>query len=168
MRFSKWLLSAVLTGLLLATSSCASIIGKSQYPVTITSQPDQASITIVDDEGRQVYSGTTPTTVTLATKAGYFRGRNYTVTFSKDGFAKHTAEIRRGLSSWYLFGNLIFGGLIGWLIVDPATGAMWTLDQDLNVSLSPIKAAAASDGALRIASIVDVPAALRPHLRRIE
>jgi hypothetical protein len=168
MRLSNWLLAAVLSGLLLGTSSCASILGKSQYPVTITSQPDRANITIVDDEGKQVYSGTTPTTVTLATKAGYFKGRHYTVTFSKDGYEKHTAEIRRGVSNWYIFGNMVFGGLIGWLIVDPATGAMWTLEEHLDVNLSPLKAAAAGDGTLRIASIDDVPAALRPMMRHIE
>jgi hypothetical protein len=168
MRFSRWLLAAVLCGLLIEASSCASIIGKSQYPVTITSQPDQAEITIVDDEGKTIYSGTTPTTVTLGTKAGYFWGRNYTVTFNKQGYAKHTAEIRRGVSGWYIFGNLVFGGLVGWLIVDPATGAMWTLEQNVNVQLSPVTGAAAGDGALRIAAVDAVPPALRHLLKRIE
>jgi hypothetical protein len=87
MQFSRWLLSAVLCGLVIEASSCASILGKSQYPVTITSQPDKAEITIVDGEGKTIYSGTTPTTVTLSTKAGYFKGKNYTVTFTKQGFA---------------------------------------------------------------------------------
>lgn len=30
------------------------------------------------------------------------------------------------MNGWYI-GNLLFGGIIGLLIVDPATGAMWTL-----------------------------------------
>jgi hypothetical protein len=41
---------------------------------------------------------------------------------------------------WYLFGNVVFGGLIGILIVDPATGAMWALDVDdneLKITLEP-------------------------------
>lgn len=170
MRSINWLLSIGLSGLLVVTSNCASIMGKSQYPVNITSEPDKASISIVDEEGKEVYSGTTPTVVTLATKAGYFRGKTYTVTFSKDGYAKHTAEIRRSVSKWYIYGNFVFGGLIGWLIVDPVTGAMWTLDQNISANLSPLSSATdgASAGALRIASIDDVPAALRLSMRRIE
>ena len=33
------------------------------------------------------------------------------------------------MNGWYL-GNIIFGGLIGALIVDPATGAMWTFKEN--------------------------------------
>lgn len=33
------------------------------------------------------------------------------------------------LSGWYL-GNVVFGGLIGLLIVDPLTGAMYNLTPD--------------------------------------
>ncbi len=38
------------------------------------------------------------------------------------------------LDGWY-FGNLIFGGLLGILIIDPATGAMWRLDETFTVYL---------------------------------
>ena len=35
-------------------------------------------------------------------------------------------KIDGAINGWY-FGNIIFGGLIGMLAVDPATGAMYTL-----------------------------------------
>jgi hypothetical protein len=46
--------------------------------------------------------------------------------------------LKATLSGWY-FGNIIFGGLIGMLAVDPATGAMWNIepgkiDRKLNAS----------------------------------
>lgn len=46
------------------------------------------------------------------------------------------------LSGWY-FGNLVFGGLIGMLIVDPLTGAMYNLkpekiEQPLTASQSEV------------------------------
>lgn len=148
----------------LGSAGCSSIVGKSEYPVTISSQPDQADITITDEKGAAVYAGKTPTTVTLRTKAGYFRGKNYTVTFHKEGYAEHVAEIRRGVSGWYIFGNLVFGGLIGWLIVDPATGAMWTLQKDVRVDLAPLAASAGEDDGLRIALLDDVPLPLRAQL----
>ena len=36
------------------------------------------------------------------------------------------------------WGNLIFGGLLGFLIIDPASGDMWELDERVDVSLSPV------------------------------
>jgi PEGA domain-containing protein len=148
----------------LATTGCASIVGKSQYPVTISSRPDQADITIVDEKGDSVYTGKTPTTVTLRTKARYFKGKNYTVTFQKEGYAKHVAQIHRGVSGWYMFGNFVFGGLIGWLIVDPATGAMWTLQKEVSVDLEPQSASAPAESGLRIVLLEDVPLPLRAQL----
>jgi hypothetical protein len=39
------------------------------------------------------------------------------------------------VDGWY-FGNLLFGGLIGLLIVDPATGAMYKLEpNEINCNL---------------------------------
>lgn len=33
-----------------------------------------------------------------------------------------------GINGWYL-GNLLFGGLLGWVIIDPITGAMYKFDE---------------------------------------
>jgi hypothetical protein len=121
----------------------------------------------LDEKGETVFSGTTPTTVTLRTKAGYFKGKNYTVTFQKEGYAKHEAEIRRGVSGWYIWGNLVFGGVIGWLIVDPATGAMWTLQKEVSVNLAPLSASAAESGGLQIVELDDLPPPLRLQLVRV-
>jgi hypothetical protein len=40
------------------------------------------------------------------------------------------------MDGWYI-GNILFGGLIGILIVDPLTGAMWKLDDVVYGNLSP-------------------------------
>ena len=146
---------------------CASIVSKSSYPVSINSQPDQATITITDENGRVIHSGKTPTTVTLDTKKGYFSGKDYTVTFEKEGYAKHTAQIRRGVDTWYIAGNFFIGGLIGWLIVDPLTGAMWTLDEECIATLIPNTSSNASDHTMQIVSINDVPPELQGKMKRI-
>ena len=52
----------------------------------------------------------------------------------KEGYGKQVATISAELDGWYI-GNIVFGGLIGMLIVDPATGAMWRLDDSVNASL---------------------------------
>ena len=38
----------------------------------------------------------------------------------------------------HLLGNLVFGGLIGYIIVDPLTGAMWKLDERFVVNTGAV------------------------------
>jgi len=73
------------------------------------------------------------------------------------------------LNGWYI-GNLLFGGLIGLLIVDPLTGAMWTLDpKDINLILEKKTAGLPSDRrALSVVSLEDVPDYLRDKMIRIK
>lgn len=157
-----------LLGLSLVVWGCASIVSKTAYPVAISSQPDQADIAITDETGKTIFTGKTPTTVTLNTKAGYFSGKDYTVTFTKPGYATHTAQIRRGVSGWYIAGNLFFGGIIGWLIVDPLTGAMWTLDEQTTATLSPQTSLQNSAATLQVVLLNVVPDSLRSKMVRIQ
>ena len=61
----------------------------------------------------------------------------YTVTAAKDGYASNTHPIQSSLDGWY-WGNILVGGLIGMLIVDPITGAMYEIDTpSVAMSLSP-------------------------------
>ncbi len=146
-------------------AGCASIVSKSDYPVSVSSRPQGAEITIKNRTGEVVFSGKTPTTISLKAGAGFFKGENYTVTFRKEGYIPHTAQIARGVDGWYIAGNFVFGGLIGWLIVDPATGAMWTLE-NLHVDLSPAQASSLENG-IQIVTIDEVPAHLRSRMVRI-
>lgn len=56
-----------------------------------------------------------------------------------------TVPLSADISGWY-FGNILFGGLIGMLIVDPATGAMWKLPENVNASVSPIATLSSGNG----------------------
>lgn len=161
----------VLVGVLLAvvvfSQGCASIISKSSYPVKITSSPSGAGITVYNKKGEQVHRGTTPATVNLKAGAGYFSGQNYTVEFRKDGYPVRKAQIRRGVDGWYIGGNFLFGGLIGWLIVDPLTGAMWTL-KDLHIDLqNPPRTELEDSGSLRVVLLDQVPKDLHSAMVRI-
>lgn len=149
-----------------AVFGCATIVSDSKYAVGISSDPPDAEIRIVNRSGWEVFKGTTPTTVTLEAGAGYFKGEVYTVSFVKDGYVPKDAHVERRVDGWYAGGNLLFGGLIGYLIVDPATGAMWTL-KDLHVSLQNDTHSGASS-ALNVLSIDDLPAQARTSLLRVE
>ncbi len=146
-------------------AGCASIVSKSDYPVSISSKPDGAEISIKNRAGESVYTGKTPSTINLKAGASFFKGENYTVTFKKDGYTPHTAEIKRGVDGWYIAGNFVFGGVIGWLIVDPATGAMWTLE-NLHVDLSPLQTSS-NENKIQIVTIDDVPDHLRANMIRV-
>src|SRR5215203_1839811 len=107
--------------------SCATIVSKTSYPVRIDSAPQKANVTVTDRKGREIYNGLTPANITLKSGAGFFQKAIYTITFNKPGFKERSIEVNATLNGWY-FGNLVFGGLIGMLIVDPATGAMYRLN----------------------------------------
>jgi hypothetical protein len=114
----------------LFSGSCATIVSKSAYPLHLNSEPRKATVTVTDRKGKEVYKGLTPAVVNLKSGAGFFQKAIYTITFNKEGFKEHTVEISATLNGWY-FGNIILGGFIGLLIVDPATGAMYRLNEKL-------------------------------------
>lgn len=136
---------------LVALQGCASIVSKNSYPVTIDSSPSAATFEILDRDGRSVQAGTTPQTITLKSSSGYFKAQRYTIQFSKDGHTGATHTLSSTVDGWY-FGNILLGGLIGMLIVDPATGAMYRLPERVDVALDPI-AAASNANELTIATL---------------
>ena len=123
----------ILTALIVVASTsftgCASIISGSTQSLSFKSVPDSANIMITNRKGEKSHTGQTPATVTLKKGAGYFKPENYKITFEKVGYQTKTVTVAGGMSGWYI-GNLIFGGLPGLLIVDPLTGAMFTLSPD--------------------------------------
>lgn len=131
-------------------TACSSIVSKSDYPVVISSSPDQASYVIVDKDGRNVDSGQTPATVLLKSSSGYFSGQTYTIAVGKEGYEKQSYELKSTIDGWY-FGNIMIGGLIGMLIVDPATGAMYKLPDRVDIDLQ--SKVAAADNSFSIATI---------------
>lgn len=149
----------------LLTSGCASIVGDSKYPVNVSSTPSGASFTVKNKDGIVVHSGSTPNSVTLPSGRGYFKGEDYTITFKKDGYADSTAKLETSMSGWY-WGNIVFGGLIGLLVVDPMTGAMYKLPEEVKGNLgNPLAGEAPKD--LTLLEIDQVPQSLRSELVRI-
>lgn len=162
-----------LTTLLLSTS-CASIVSRSRYEVTINSVPSQAIVRVLNKNGAEVAAGMTPVTLRLKAGHGFFRSARYTLVFSKDGYEEKHIPLESSLDPWY-FGNLIFGGFIGFLIVDPATGAMWKLeDRMISTVLEPqaqpiaVAKQEGSDKTLNVYALSDVPEELRQHMVAVE
>jgi hypothetical protein len=158
-------LSAALLG------GCATIIGDKTQVVPISSSPSEATILITDEKGVQVHKGLTPTSVTLQKSDGSYWGKKtFTVEITKDGFEKQVIPITSSTNGWYIGGNIILGGLIGWFIVDPLNGAMYTLSPGQITATLGEKAAhnnSATDGSISIVLIQDVPPTLRNQMKRV-
>ena len=123
----------------LVLTGCASIIRDNTQIVPIQANVENAKIEVTNSSGAVVYSGQTPTTVYLkSSKSGYFNPEKYIIKAPKDGYATGFTTIDYHVSNWYWFGNILFGGLIGWFIVDPITGDMYYLDEVATVNLTPL------------------------------
>jgi hypothetical protein len=94
--------------------------------VSIDSNPTGAQVTIYNKHGEKESVNTTPFLARLDRHSGYFSGEEYRLVFELAGYQKAEATVKSSVNPWYI-GNIIFGGLIGLVIVDPVTGAMWTL-----------------------------------------
>lgn len=154
-----------------AASGCASIMGDSTQMLPISSSPSDASIVITDETGAEVFRGTTPASVSLHKSDGsYWGGKDYSVVISKPGYHAQSIPVKASPNAWYIGGNFIFGGLVGWFVVDPLSGKMYTLSpQNVSASLGADMAHnnAADDGSISVVLLEDVPQDLRAHMTPI-
>ena len=156
--------SLLLVILLTSLGGCATIVSKSNWPFSVDSHPDNATVVITNKKGREVYRGITPAATKLKSGSGFFGKESYTVTLSMNGYKTRTVNLECKLNGWY-FGNVLIGGLIGMLIVDPATGAMYKLAQDgISEKLSPDN----KTTQLNILDLKDVPDSLRTTLVKLQ
>jgi hypothetical protein len=150
---------------------CATIVGDRSQLIPISSSPSDASVLITDEKGVEIFKGKTPTTVTLQkSDGGYWGGKNFVVKITKDGYEEQSIPITSSPNGWYLGGNLILGGVIGWFIVDPLNGAMYTLSPE-QVSATMAEKTRhnnhARDGSISIVLLEDVPSSLRSKMARL-
>jgi len=153
-----------LAAALLATG-CATIVSESTWPITIHTAPPGATVAVTKSDGTPVASGMTPLQVHLDSGDGYFGRASYQIVATQPSGVKSTATLTSHFNGWYI-GNLVFGGLIGFLIVDPLTGAMYRFDETFIVQCNSTTGAVESlsaDGR-SVVSLDEVPAELRAHL----
>ena len=105
-------------------TNCASIIHGSRQDIAFSSNPSSAEITI-NGESR----GKTPATISLK------RNEDYAVKIQLLGYLPYEVNVSKKVDGW-IFGNIIFGGIIG-LIVDASTGGMYKLSpEQINAQLN--------------------------------
>lgn len=154
----------VLIAFTLMLSSCASILSRSNYVVHVRSLPSQANFKIVNQFGEVVESGTTPRFVSLPASSGFFTRADYLITVTATGYEDRSYNLRAKVDPMY-FANILFGGfgLLGMLVIDPLTGAMYKLPITM-VDLYLDEIQAHSDQGLLLIALFELPAELHDHL----
>jgi hypothetical protein len=158
--------------LTLALSGCATIMGQPTQTIPIASTPSDAAISVVDETGAEVFKGMTPTSVTLQKSTGRYWGKkSFTITITKAGYATQSIPVTATANGYYIAGNFLFGGLIGWFIVDPQSGNMYTLSPEAISATLPATTASHNnkntDGSVAIMLVQDVPDRLKQQMVRI-
>lgn len=126
--------SLVASACLVVLAGCATVFNGTSQSVTIKSVPEGANVVVTNGDGVGVHNGTTPVTLSLKRGRGYFKSETYKVVITKPGFANKEVMLNASMSGWYV-GNILIGGLIGFLAVDPLTGAMYTFPSDVSETL---------------------------------
>lgn len=114
-------MSRILAALLVAAllTGCASIIHGSRQDVRVMSSPSGAVVRV----NLNNQATTTPGVLTLNRKE-----IGYVLTFEKQGYKPVEISLRRTVDGW-LFGNILFGGLVG-IVIDFASGSAYKLTPD--------------------------------------
>ena len=140
-------------------SSCASIVSRTKWPLAVDSKPEGIHVSITNKSGKEVFAGKTPVVTTLKSGSSFFGKESYTVALTYNGTETRKINVECKLNGWY-FGNLLIGGLIGMLIVDPATGAMYRLEsKDIYEVFTEDKTSQ-----LKILNVNSIPLEWRAHL----
>lgn len=134
---------------LLAMSGCASIFSGTTQTISLRTTPG-AAYTITDSYGKRVASGQGEGTASLERGVGYFSPHAYKANITKAGHQPRTIDITPGINPWY-FANILIGGVVGMVIVDPLTGAMYKfypsdIDAPLEPTSQPVAESAAKPG----------------------
>ena len=116
-----------------------------------------------------MFTGPSPATMTLPASVGYFQKAEYIITVYAPGREPYQQRLNYRLDGWY-FGNIIFGGLIGQLVVDPLTGAMFKPEEEfifIDLGTDDGGLGSAAGPALRVIELGAVPAEQRQHLTEL-
>lgn len=133
-------------------SGCASILSKSEYPVSFFSSQKLTSFCVKNSAGKVIHKGKTPQTISLKASSGFFESEKYTVIYLHNG-TRQKILIPDTLDPWYvsnlailcslpvfflfdfwLTGSLLFNCLIGCLLIDPISGSMWHLPEFVHLT----------------------------------
>lgn len=109
-------------------TGCATIANGSNQNIFVNSEPDSATIFV-----NNVQYGITPSTIPIDRDK-----ESVVVTIEKQGYETNECVLNSSMNGW-VFGNLLFGGIPGFLI-DMIGGSAYEFSpDDINIILEPIE-----------------------------
>lgn len=120
---------------IMSATGCGTFIKGDKQTISLKSIPQGAKCDVYNNKTNDRISTnlTTPATLTLERGQGYFRSSQYRVRCTSNDNSIQEAILDGNPNGWYLAGNLLFiwGAPVGYFIIDPLTGAMWTLEPEI-------------------------------------
>jgi hypothetical protein len=153
--------------IILFGSSCATIVNQHDTQLTIKTVPREAAVTITNKKGKEVFKGESPAVTILKSTDKYLKRASYLVKITMPGYEEQIIPVRFKLNKWYSY-NWLLGGIIGYLVVDPLIGAMFTLETTYIKAVLVRSKSATEILALKIMDIAQVPHELKDKLVRIK
>ena len=133
--FKKCFLLVCSSIAILILDGCASIVSRSEYDVTVSTNAPDANVTVRNaSNGLVLGNGPAPFTVRLKSGDGFFETASYLCEVNDAQNKKQIRPVNSKLDPWFL-GNFISGGIIG-MAIDGSTGAMFKLDENVYVHFS--------------------------------
>jgi uncharacterized protein YceK len=130
---------------LIVIAGCATIMHGTKQQIGFSSTPSGATVMVDNSE-----KGVTPVIVKLSRKS------NHIVKMVVPGYKPYEATITRGTSGW-VWGNIVFGGLIG-LVVDAISGGIYKLKpEQVEAILAKEGASITKDGDVIYVTVVLTP-----------
>ena len=120
-------------------SGCATMRSRSVYSIPINTTPENATINVIDRKGKEIIRTQSPDTLLLKASSGYFKRAEYLVEVSHDSYQTKKVTLYFVTDGKYLQNVFLsFFMPIGFLLIDPISGAMWMPEkQEMEVVLKP-------------------------------
>lgn len=167
-RWSSQLTKLTLLASIVTLCGCASIFDGHRQSIMVRTIPPAAAFTVFDvNTGKRIDEGMTPANLMLRRGRKYMKPAHYRIVFEKEGFEPRIVDLAGRVNGWYVSGNLLLGGLVGWLVVDPMTGGMWTLEPDevtIDFEAPQKQTSVPANTVLRVVTIDQIPVAGRSRL----
>lgn len=119
-------------------SGCATMRSESVYSLPISTTPVNAEIRVIDKKGKEIISTHSPDTLVLKSSSGYFKRAAYLIEVSHSGYEtkKDTIHFVTDKKYYQNFFTSFFMP-IGFLLIDPVSGAMWKPEkQEMEIILN--------------------------------
>jgi hypothetical protein len=136
--------SALSLAFVLAASGCSSMVNGTRQAIPVNTTPAGANVLVHCGTTRNAIAEpvVTPSTVELRR-----RTQPCLITLQKEGYEDTSIVFARKVSGW-VWGNLVFGGIVGWAIDGMSGGMFYKVPETVQVELreTPAKSAATENG----------------------